>query len=501
MKRLFKILFIAVLVSSMGMYSCADLDVENLNAPDSHDVIESPDDYLGVITGAFRLVNNRIHAYSGPMMAMMTMADHSTCSWGNAAMKDLSSEPRVGFNNTVVYSYNYVNLSFWNTLNSTLSQINDVMIEIENGAVVVDAETTDMAKTWGYFMQGVIHGYLGLVLQKAFIVDETTDLQTLEFSDYPAMISAAVGYLDKAILACAANTFTLPSDFIQGTAVIDNVYLGKIANFFAAKFLTQGSRNATENAAVDWGKVKTYATNGLDEDFELDISSGWGHQLMGYAQTPGWIRVDNRVINMMDPNYPSRWNVNGTPPDPQTATSADARLESDFKWYSTVPHRPERGYYHFSYYGYWRFPDFDVLWEGILPVWPKAECDLMLAEAEARTGGTAAAIAIINAGERVTRGGLDPLDDGATQQDVLDAIFYERDVELATHNSGLHYFDMRRRNWLQPGTICHFPVPGKELETLGEEYYSIGSGKGVVGVDYADTDWGWPGWDVQNPYK
>ncbi len=504
--RYMKISILAVIMSIVGMYSCADLEVENLNVPDTQRVIETPDDLLGVAGGAYRTIMVAIHAYESPMMPFMTMADRMTCSWGNSAMKDLSSEPRVGFNNTVPYSYAYVNRNFWQDLNSALSQVNDVLIQVEDGAVIVDAATTGMVKTWCYFIQGVTHGYLGMCMQKGFVVDETTDLETLEWSTYDELIQASVGYFDKAIAGCAANTFLLPDGWIRGNS-LTNTELGEFASFMAAKVLLSGSRNATENAAVDWNKVLSYAQNGLSEDLTMDFEGygSWENNLMGFSHNDGWMRVDMRVIHLMDPNYPSRWNVDGTPPDPQQATSDDARLETDFKWYSTVPHRPERGYYHFSYYGYYRYPELMQVASqaifGILAVYPKAENDLMEAEALLRTGNKTGAIAIINAGTRVTRGGFANLGTGATDSEVFDAIYYERTIELFSHSLGTGFFDMRRRNYLQPGTLLHFPIPGKELETLGEEYYSLGSGKGTPGVDFADTDWGWPGWDVQNPYK
>ncbi len=488
MKKIYKVLFFVVTFSLLGIYGCETLDVENLNAPDTGRVIETPDDLLGVAGGAFRVIHNRLHSYTGLMMPLTTMADEMSCSWGNAAMKDLSSEPRVGYNNTVTYGDAFVNRETWISLNSALSQVNDVLIEIEGGSVIVDAATTEMVKAWGYFIQGLVHGYLGATFQKGFVVDETTDLETLEFQPYDVMIDAAVGYLDKAITACSAQTFILPDGWIKGSN-LTNVELGEFANFLAAKFIISEPRNSTEAAAIDWNKVKTYCQNGLSADINIDIIDNWSHSLMGYAQTPGWLRVDNRVINMMDPTYPSRWNADGTPPSPQVATSPDARLLSDFAWYSTVPFRPERGYYHFSYYYYYHFPDFDVNWTGILPVWPVVENDLMLAEAMVRTTDKAGAILILNSGTRVTRGALAPIAAGASEANVLDAIFYERSVELFAHSLGTAFFDMRRRDYLQPGTLLHFPVPGKELETLGLPYYSLGGSNGIEGIDYeADVD-------------
>ncbi|GAH39546.1 unnamed protein product, partial [marine sediment metagenome] len=326
-----------------------------------------------------------------------------------------------------------------------------------------------------------------------------------EWKTYAEVGAAAIGYLDKAIAACNAASFITPEGWIRGTTLTSDE-LAELCNFYAAKFMISNPRNATENAAIDWNAVKAYAQNGLDYDLtiEFDGYETWLGQIMAFAQLEGWMRVDMRVINMMDQNYPSRWNVNGVPPDPATATSADARLLTDFLKLGTVPHRPERGYYHFSYYGYWRYPEIQIETQAVTgryPVYPKSENDYMLAEALLRTGDKTGAINILNASPRVTRGGLDQLTGTATDTEVLNAIFYERTIELFSHSLGTEFFDMRRRNYLQPGTLLHFPIPGKELETLGEAYYSLGGSFGTSGVDYAGSDWGWPGWDVQNPYK
>ena len=503
MKRIFKILFVAVLLSTLGMYSCADLDVENLNAPDTKRVIESPDDLEGVAGGALRtIINGSMNG--GMANVLMTMAGRMTCSWGNFAMRDLSSEPRVAYNNTIPYSNSEVNVDYWQDMNSPISQVNDVMVQIEGGAVIVDAATTAMVKAWCYFIQGVAHGHIANVMHKGFIVDETTDLEALEWKTYAEVCLAAVGYLDKAIAACNAADFLTQDGWIRGT-ILTSAELAKLCNFYAAKFMISNPRNATENAAVNWTAVKDYCLNGLDDDFtiEFDGYETWYGQLKAFSQLEGWMRVDMRVINMMDPSYPSRWRVDGVPPDPATATSDDARLLTDFRKLGTVPHRPERGYYHFSYYGYWRYPDIQIETQAVTgryPVYPKSENDLMEAEAEARAGTLANAIAILNASPRVTRGGLAPLDAGASVEEVLEAIFYERTIELFSHSVGTGFFDMRRRNYLQPGTLLHFPIPGKELETLGEEYYSLGGSFGTAGIDFAASDWGWPGWDVQYPY-
>ncbi len=490
----------------MGIYSCVDFDVENLNVPDTSRVFENPEDLERIAGDAYRIIINATLAYTGPSLPLITMADFMTFIWGSGTgMYKFSSEPRGIFNNTIPYSCAFVNREYWQSINFSLSQVNDVLIQIKGGTVIVDRATTEMVKAWCYFIQGVAHGYLALVMQKGFIVDEKTNLETLEWKTYSEMGDTAIFYLDRAIEACAANDFVLPDGWIRGSNLTSRE-LGQLANFYAAKFLVSNSRNATENETVDWGKVKTYCQNGLAADFTINFDgySTWVSRLMGFSHNEGWMRVDMRVINLMDPNYPSRWNADGTAPDPSQATSDDLRLESDFMWFSTIPASPTRGYYNFSYYGYNRYPEFMECATqaicGVLAIYPKAENDLMEAEALLRTGDKSGALAIINAGTRVTRGGLAPLDAGATDEEVLEAIFYERTLELFSHSLGTGFFDMRRRNYLQPGTLLHFPVPGYELENLGEEYYTLGGSFGTPGVDFADSDWGWPGWDVQYPY-
>ena len=503
-RRIHKIMVAGWLaISIVGFNSCADMDVENLNSPDTKRVFENADDLAEVAGSAYRTIINASLTYFSPALGLATMADQLTSSWGGPGIFDLSREPRVQFNNSISYSYNYIHKNYWQSVNYALSQVNDVLIQIGEGAIIVDATTTEMVRAWCYFIQGVAHGHIAMIMQKGFIVDETTNLETLEWKTYIEIGDSALSYLDKCIVACAMNDFILPDSWIRGH-IQTSEELAQLANFYAAKFLLSNPRNAAENDAVDWNSVKRYAQNGLNEDFlyYFDGYGIWSHRLMQFSHKEGWFRVDNRIINLMDPDYPSRWNIDGTPPFPQQATSDDARPESDFRWDSQIPFTPMRGYYHFSYYGYYRYPTGIACQSFCLDIamYPKAENDLMLAEALLRTGDKSGAIAIINAGTRVTRGGLSPLDAGALDEEVLEAIYYERTIELFSHSMGTEFFDMRRRNYLQPGTILHFPIPAIELENLGEAYYTLGGDKGIPGVDYAASDWGWPGWNVYNPY-
>ncbi|MBK7479546.1 MAG: hypothetical protein IPI69_07315 [Bacteroidales bacterium] len=94
---------------------------------------------------------------------------------------------------------------------------------------------------------------------------------------------------------------------------------------------------------------------------------------------------------------------------------------------------------------------------------------------------------IINAGERITRGGLAPI--GATAAEVEAAIFHERNIELFGSGMGIEFCTMRKADKLQHGTPLHFPIPGQQLEVNLMEPYTFGADKGVAGKDYSNGGW------------
>jgi hypothetical protein len=187
----------------------------------------------------------------------------------------------------------------------------------------------------------------------------------------------------------------------------------------------------------------------------------------------------------MDPAYPSYWPA-GTTVLPE-ATSVDARLATDYDYLSGQNFRPERGEYHYSSYRYGRYDTYISEW--VYPtVWiPASEIQLYAAEAKLWAGDAAGAAAIINAGTRVTRGNLAPV--AANAADVLAAIHYERIVEMPMAAAGISFFEMRGFNKLQAGTLLHFPVPGKALESIPADNYTFGGTNGTAGVDYSSSGW------------
>ena len=80
-----------------------DLDVKNQENPDDAILTSDPvalEAVAGTLFQNWYMANSN---YYGVGMAMDTMADASSCSRGNAGMKDSSREPRAAWNNRSSY--------------------------------------------------------------------------------------------------------------------------------------------------------------------------------------------------------------------------------------------------------------------------------------------------------------------------------------------------------------------------------------------------------------
>jgi hypothetical protein len=141
---------------------------------------------------------------------------------------------------------------------------------------------------------------------------------------------------------------------------------------------------------------------------------------------------------------------------------------------------------------------------------------MMIAEAKLKTGDKAGAITILNSetdsltGARKVRGGLTDISGSATDTQVWDAIMYEKEVECFLTGMGTSFFDMRRNDMLQYGTINHWPLPKTEIELIGLPFYTIGTNPpdgydralyGWVGLDGQKSPYpdGWPGYPDKPP--
>ena len=456
-----------------------DLDVPQVENPSSVQI--------GIEATAFKIYQNWYQAannYTGPGLSLAVMSDQMTCSWGNSGMRDTSSEPRVAWDNNSTYGSSGITESFFNSMYSVLADSNGLVAGIIAGSNFSDIDKIEALARFG---QAATIGSLAQVFNKVYVSDETGTLNEGLAYTYAEAMNIAIQKIDLAIIAANRGDFTLSEAQINGNTY-SSVEFSKYLNSYAARLLATSARNASERAALDWNKILGYTNNGLDFDVTVlgDGYNSWYSEWPIYMIYPGWARVDLRTINLMDTSYPDYWPAGETIlPE---ATSADARLASDYEYMSSQDFPANRGTYHWSSYRYKRYDSYtDTGWETYHPEFLSAENDLYKAEALMRTGNISGAAAVLNAGTRTTRGSLANV--AAVQADVAAAIHYERIVELGQTGLGLAFFEMRGLNLLQTGTLLHFPVPGASLDANSEEGYTFGGTTGEAGQDYSNGGW------------
>ncbi len=493
--KIFKNKILYLFVGLTFLFSCAELDTVNPNNADVERALGNPSDVKNLVGGAFSTWYHATHEYSGVGLMMNTMSDNQTCSWGNQAMRDMSWEPRKAWDNAPNYSYAGTTRYTFYQLYSALGSANTALKLVEDGMSF--GEDDFLVYSMAKFVQGISIGYLGLIFDQAYIVNEfTTDAEIGNpvLVPYADMVAEAIVSLDQAIAMANGSSFVVPGGWVGGED-LSSAQFSEVINTFAARILSYAPRNATENAAVNWAKVKSYAQNGVSFDFAIegDGYNNWYNEHMIYSVYPGWGRTDMRIINMMDADQPEHWTDDAAFPHPPATAPAkpgvDARLYSDFGYHSSNWFRTERGYYHFSNYSHDRYDYYIGPWTGTLPEIYKVENDMLLAEAEAHTGGVAAAATIINAGTRVSRGNLAPV--ASNMDAVMAGIHRERQIELMNTGLGIQFFEMRKNDLLQKGTPLHLPLPAAILEILNapRPFYTFGGVDNADGINASNGGW------------
>jgi hypothetical protein len=151
---------------------------------------------------------------------------------------------------------------------------------------------------------------------------------------------------------------------------------------------------------------------------------------------------------------------------------------------------------------------------GVVSTMRPEEMDLLKAEALIRTGDVADAVTLINK-TRVKNGGLTPLPGSMTQKSlipgappgvagpacvprsyrdptqcgtVMDALLWERRLELGDIETDIIWEDWRRFGMLRTGNMISLPIHSRELFALHVPYYTYGGtlpgSVGVAGTPY-----------------
>ena len=461
------------------------LDVTDPNQPDQARVLSTPADVQSLATSS---VNTWYLASTNeePTVFLTVTSDAGTMNFGNFGARFNNLEPRIAYANSSAGNDKGVSETPWRGNYRALGGANAALNAfLVRGIKLPTQAQTDQYRRLAQFVQAASLTNVALLFDKGFILDEKTDpTAPPPLSPYKDVSADAVKrWAALAADAAGKNDVYDVADLPMVGGALTSAKLARIANTYAALTMAYTPRNAAEAATVDWAKVAQYANNGIGTgaagapfDFSIigDFNT-WYSNFLDYAESPSWVNVDRRVIHLMDPGVPAKFDGTKVPPSGQ---AVDARFDTDYEFTDEVVGDPSRGIYmqsdyrnkRYEYYGF-DYGDEEI---GPAPYILAAESDLIRAEALIRmpTPDLATAASLINI-TRVGRGHLTPAaaSDGATA--LLADIAYERDIELMNTN-GFVLMQRRHIDGLQPGTVHHLPVPASELEVLQLPVYTFG---------------------------
>ena len=501
---------IASALAALLLAACGSLEVENPNQPDAKRALSDPAALEAVAGGTMRSWFNTYEGCEGNCV-LVTQAQSFSASWNNWNMNFYSSYDADGKrltrpwqNDAAAAGRTSMEIP-WVGMYSAASSAVDVLKAIRvTGTVINSPADTKRSEAIAELMLGASLSYISLNYDKGYIVDETTDLTTLTYSNRKQIRDAAILKLQSAATIAGANSFTTLPAWTNGVTY-SSAQIKQIANTLSAMTLAYYPRDAAENATVAWPTVLTYAAAGMSSGTRFDfvfVGDGcvsWCHQILTWFDDFSTGRVHTRVANLLDPaTQATPWPLTGNrvpnSPDKRLGDGSfgdasivagfgtnpkTANAGTDFAYSRDAIFRPSRGSYHQSNIGFVRYDltglqDPSGIWAGFgpAPVITATQNDLLWAEALIRTGALATAVPIINR-TRVTRGGLAPAAVGDGVAGLIAKVGYENEIELLGLGAAPYYW-ARRAGALLQGTPREMPVPAKELGVKGEASYTWG---------------------------
>ena len=509
-------------VLALGAVGCQDLAVENKNSPDRTVAFAQPGDVVNLVSGTWPDYWLGIQNCGNGALFFSTLADENSSSWANWGMRDMSSEPRIAWNNSSTYSRASSTREPWFDNYRGISNANDALQAIaraeeeesvDSNIFTRDGHNTAQLKAFAKMNQGLMHGTLSLIFDQAFVFDETVDLENdaLELRPYAEVNQEAIRMLEEARAIASANSFSIP--WIWGLT-LSSQDMVKLINSFIARFTVQVARDAAGRAAVNWSNVMGLIDAGITEDFTPvgndDGAVAWDC-LKFYGQNgTTWSRADYRTIGPADESggydawlakpLRDRLVFDIVTADRRIVGSADDVTVdgTDFQYQgNNGPFPAARGVYHYSSHNHKRYQSYLLAdANGPMPHMILTEMHMYEAEGLLRTGGSTDEVAELINITRVARGMLNPAMGSDAAGSPTDAqshmdsaslwakLKHERRIETFQTAAGLAYYDDRGLGDLVTGTPIQFPVPGRELETLGLQSYTFG---GVGGTGGAPT--------------
>lgn len=498
---------------------CRDMQVTNPNEPDRERALTSGQDVQALISGAFKSYWYATHMRF-PNAAFSAAADAHSSSWGGWGLH-AGREPREAYNNDPSYHYNGTNEYPWEVSYSALVGARDGLGAILEGGVTIREEGQDVtqrAVAFGKLVQALALSTLAATFDRAFVVDESTDLEKLGSPStftpdggvgdvvglvpYHEVWEAAEEKYAEAIAAAQGANFTIPASWVGDHVPWTDQDFLIFARAFRARFRLQIPRTPAEREAVDWGAVLSDLSQDLPFAFggQHDGENGWwDRKKLHSASVTGWARLDNRTVGPADvsgswENWLAqplnlRYPFEVLTPDSRITQPMEPRTNGKYiTFMGNSPFPASRGIYHFCHYIDHRYAHLPAAnYVGFYEDFTQKEVDFLRAEALYRTGDRGGAMAIVN--RYRANGDLPPFNteqnpagsetcvpqmpDGSCG-DLWEALKYEKRIECFHTSFGMEFFDDRGWGDLVEGTYVHLPIPGEELLLLMMEIYTFG---------------------------
>jgi len=526
--------FVSLTAGAVALGACEDaLVVDNKNNPDVDKVFELPATIEQTLGSGYQQCRNTVTFAGNIFPQMATMSGESYSQLNNFSMGPVGGIPRGPIQNTRGASFGiFTEFSQLSRQARTLSNALTALATLkENNGSIGTAAQDLRAKAWGFFTVGCNLAYLAAIYDSAGIVRPgMLSGEIPELSGYKDVMVAALQMFDSAIAignnAAAAPAFPTPAPWLSGATLSRENFI-RFVRSYKARFRAAVARTPTERAAVDWNAVIADAEAGLTADIVVNVggSTGWNVGFQGSQMhvDAAWHQISPMYYGMADvsggydaylatPLLQRTYFLIVTPDQrfPQGATRAAQQGASPEPGnYLGRPYLKNRtqqdtpgdpwgtSFYNHHRYKYIRNNSI----QGPYPDFLKTELDLLAAEGYIRTNQFAQAAAKIDL-SRVARGGLPPLAGvvtSATQPvpggsdcvprvpaapnftstecgTILEAMKWEKRMELAYNFLGAWYFDSRGWGDLISNTALQYPVPYQEMDARTLPFYNLGGG-------------------------
>lgn len=496
-----------VVALAVTMTACADLlEVQNTNNPETARVLVTPADVEKLIADSYNAWFSAVQDYNAIGIQMEAMAFEISPMAANFGMIERSALPRTAPNNQTSDAFSGQYYANYSSFYRAISSASDGLGRLDAGVSL--GANDARARAFAKFVQGIGHGSLAMVSDSMFVVDETSDLATIQLVGYQDGLTAALTKLDEAIAIAQANPFTLPSTWINGNEFTSAEFI-QMARSYKAQFRANAPRTSTET--VDWDLVIADATAGITTN--LNVTSDFNTWFFGpalfHSFYGAWNQINYFFIGMADVSgayqtwaaiqpVTTRVPFVVVTPDQRWPQGATALEQGDapgsfIRYKGTSGHvLADRGTWRWSFYQNNRYQAFyngDYL--GPFALMQKAEMDFLIAEGHIEGGNPALALPILN-GYRAAAGLPAATVTGVTGAacvprlpnnscgDLKEVLKYEKRMETMYIAYGGWFFDARRWDDLPVGTQLDYPIPARELEAIGKSLYTRG-GPGAAG--------------------